>query len=518
MDKRVERKKLDIAARYAAMTHDLQWDTSYQPHEKVFPYARYEGICVRDWSQWADPFHTTVDVWWRQQGEKDKRLYAVMDAFAQNNGQLGVSDARYVNAVKLVLQAIAPLKYTLHRALAHAGRNLRGESLRVAAQIQSADELRHSQGETHAASIFNKYFNGLHATPEWYEHAWYLAPVKSYAEDVASAGPFEALVAVSFGFDALLSDLLFVPFMSGAAHNGDLSTVPASFSANSDVARHKALGVGFVRFLAQQDPQNLPLLQHWIDKWFWRSFRLMPIVAMMQDYMLPKRMMSWKDAWQEFVEAPVTALFNELAPLGIRLPAGWTEACASADHLSHQAWNAFYGWGNAVAFHTWVPGDDELEWLDRKYPDSFDRWYKPRLTHYAQREAAGHRYTNRALPMQCQVCQQPMIFTEPGSPRWIAYRESTHQGEHFHFCSDHCADIFTHEPEKYVQAKLPSHEILHAHRDKAGVDSVVADLPRASIAECGIDIARDSGEFNTSEDAMNFDTWGGGQDMKEAQL
>ena len=34
----------------------------------------------------------------------------------------------------------------------------------------------------------------------------------------------------------------------------------------------------------------------------------------------------------------------------------------------------------------------------------------------------------------------------------------------------------------------------------------------------GVDTARDTGEFKHSEDAQNFETWGGGQDMKEAQL
>jgi len=111
MDKRVEKKKLDLSSRYQALTQDLQWDTSYQSMDKVFPYARYEGIRINDWSQWQDPFKMTLDVWWRQQSEKDRRLYAVLDAFAQNNGQIGVSDARYVNAVKLVLQAFAPMKY-----------------------------------------------------------------------------------------------------------------------------------------------------------------------------------------------------------------------------------------------------------------------------------------------------------------------------------------------------------------------------------------------------------------------
>jgi len=189
MDKRVEKKKLDIAKRYAAMTNDLHWETSYQPMEKVYPFARYEGIRVHDWDKWSDPFHMTTDVWWHQQGEKERRLYAVMDAFAQNNGQIGVSDARYINAIKLIVQTFSPLKYTLHRAFANAARNLPGDALRIATQFQAAEELRHSQLEQHAASIYNKYFNGLHETPRWYEQAWYLAPAKSFAEDAASAGP-----------------------------------------------------------------------------------------------------------------------------------------------------------------------------------------------------------------------------------------------------------------------------------------------------------------------------------------
>ena len=104
-----------------------------------------------------------------------------------------------------------------------------------------------------------------------------------------------------------------------------------------------------------------------------------------------------------------------------------------------------------------------------------------------------------------------MIFTEINSPRWIAYRETQHQGEAFHCCSDHCADIFTNAPEKYVQAQLPSHTMLHAHGDQP--------TPlKASLASCEMHIGRDNGGFAGSEDAINFENWGGGQDMKEAQL
>jgi hypothetical protein len=41
---------------------------------------------------------------------------------------------------------------------------------------------------------------------------------------------------------------------------------------------------------------------------------------------------------------------------------------------------------------------------------------------------------------------------------------------------------------------------------------------QASIAELGVVIGRDNGEFHGSEDDTNFTEWGGGQDMKEAQL
>ncbi|MBM3338149.1 MAG: phenol 2-monooxygenase, partial [Betaproteobacteria bacterium] len=100
MDTRVTKKKLGLKERYAAMTRDLHWDTTYQPMDKVFPYDRYEGIIVHDWDKWEDPFRLTMEAYWKYQGEKERKLYAVIEAFAQNHGELGVTDARYINALK----------------------------------------------------------------------------------------------------------------------------------------------------------------------------------------------------------------------------------------------------------------------------------------------------------------------------------------------------------------------------------------------------------------------------------
>ncbi len=80
--------------------------------------------------------------------------------------------------------------------------------------MQSIDELRHYQTETHALSHYNKYFNGMHQSHHWFDRVWYLSVPKSFFEDAITGGPFEFLTAVSFSFEYVLTNLLFVPFMS----------------------------------------------------------------------------------------------------------------------------------------------------------------------------------------------------------------------------------------------------------------------------------------------------------------
>lgn len=511
MDTPTLKKKLGLKERYAAMTRGLGWETTYQPMDKVFPYDRYEGIKIHDWDKWVDPFRLTMDAYWKYQGEKEKKLYAVIDAFTQNNAFLGVTDARYINALKLFIQGVTPLEYLAHRGFAHVGRHFTGEGARIACQMQSIDELRHYQTETHAMSTYNKFFNGFHHSNHWFDRVWYLSVPKSFFEDAYSAGPFEFLTAVSFSFEYVLTNLLFVPFMSGAAYNGDMSTVTFGFSAQSDESRHMTLGIECIKFMLEQDPGNVPIVQRWIDKWFWRGYRLLTLVAMMMDYMQPKRVMSWRESWEMYAEQNGGALFKDLARYGIREPKGWQDACEGKDHISHQAWSTFYGFNAASAFHTWVPTEDEMAWLSAKYPDSFDRYYRPRFDYWGEQAKEGKRFYMKTLPMLCQTCQIPMLFTEPGNPRKIGARESDYLGNKFHFCSDHCKEIFDHEPQKYVQAWLPVHQIYQGNCFPPDADPAAEGFdPLAAVLDYyEVGMGRDNLDFEGSEDQKNFAAWRG---------
>jgi len=58
---------------------------------------------------------------------------------------------------------------------------------------------------------------------------------------------------------------------------------------------------------------------------------------MMQDYMLPKRVMSWKEAWEIYFEGNGMALFNDLARYGIKVPEYVEQVRKEKEHITHQS-------------------------------------------------------------------------------------------------------------------------------------------------------------------------------------
>ena len=247
-------KKLGLKQRYALMTRGLDWEPSYQPMDKIFPYDTFEGIKIHDWSAWQDPFRLTMDAYWKFQAEKERKLYAVLDAFAQNNGQTKISDGRYINVVKLFLTGISPRgisgasRIRLRRPALARRRPARRRADAVARRIAPRpDADPHRSATTTSSSTACRF-------PHMHDRVWYLSVPKSFFDDARTAGPFEFMIAICFAFEFVLTNLLFVPFMSGAAYNGDMSTVTFGFSAQSDESRHMTLGIEVIKFLLEQHP------------------------------------------------------------------------------------------------------------------------------------------------------------------------------------------------------------------------------------------------------------------------
>jgi phenol hydroxylase P3 protein len=451
-----------------------------------------------------------VDSYCKYQAEKDKRLYAVLDGFAQSQGHLTLSEARYLNAMKLFLQGVTPLEYQAHRNFAYLARHLNGGGPRFASLCQSIDELRHTQTEIHTLSNYNRYYSGMHNYNVMHDRVWYLSVPKSFFDDAVSAGPFEFLIAIGFSFEYLLTNLLFVPFMSGASFNGDLPSMTFGFSAQSDESRHMTLGLEAIRFLLEQDEANVPIVQAWIDKWFWRGYRLIALVAAMLDYMLPKKVMSWKEAFELYFENQMmNGLFPDLAYYGIKPPRHVEFAVAEKELLSHQAYWILYQFSFAASFTTTIPDAGEQEWLAAQYPDTFEKYYKPLWDKSQRIVDGGGRFFFQGLPQLCQTCQIPMAFTEPGDPTVICQRHTDYKGERYNFCSDGCKWIFDREPQKYVQAWLPVHQI---YQGNCGGPTVPDVLNWYGIQD------GDAGEYQGSRDQQNWSQWHAGIGVSSARV
>ena len=247
-----------------------------------------------------------------------------------------------------------------------------------------------------------------------------------------------------------------------------MGTMTFGFSAQSDEARHMTLGLEVIKFILEQDPANVPIVQRWIDKWTWRGYRVLTLVGMMMDYMPPKRTMSWKEAWEIYFEENGGALFADLARYGIRCPSGSTRSrrrrITIPPGLAH-----LLQLRRGANFHTWTSDEDEMDWLS-EVSEQFRQYYRPRWSTGA-RGREGQPLLQQDAAHAVPDLPDPDDLHRAGRPdQDLLPRSRTTRATKYHFCSDGCKEIFEHEPEKYIQAWLPVHQIYQGNCFPEGTD------------------------------------------------
>ena len=116
------------------------------------------------------------------------------------------------------------------------------------------------------------------------------------------------------------------------------------------------LGLEVIKFMLEQDEDNVPIVQDWIDKWFWRGYRL-----------LPGRDDDGLHAAEEgdVLEGSLRALLRG-ADARRRCSRTWSSTASARPSTSsrpiaerstsrHQALGTFYQFSHAADFNTIVP-------------------------------------------------------------------------------------------------------------------------------------------------------------------
>ena len=98
----------------------------------------------------------------------------------------------------------------------------------------------------------------------------------------------------------------------------------------------------------------------------------------MQDYFLPKKVMSWKEAFELYLERQMLdGLFPDLEYYGITPPRHVEQAITEKEYMSHQVFWILYQFSHAAAFTTTIPHDEEMDWMAEQYPETFNQHYRP---------------------------------------------------------------------------------------------------------------------------------------------
>lgn len=445
---------MGIKSSYAAMTRELMWDPKDFDMKQVFPLIEKEGIIIKDPKRWEDPFRMTYNQYVKIQSEKDHIYHSVRNAFEANNGHAKVVDARWYEGIKAFALAVQPAEYAAHRLMAYIGRNIPIEAIRFATFNQCIDELRHAQIEIKHYAHMSKYYDGLHAYAQTNENLWFNTVAKSFFDDALTAGPFEALMAISFSFEYVFTNILFLPFASSAAAVGDENFAAVGKSVQSDESRHMALGMTALKMLLEEDERNIPIVQKWLDKWYWRAYRIFSVVATLVDYYPRIRAISWKKAFEIYVEDQVLdGLFKDLRKYGIREPLHAEDSIKEKEHYSHATMRILEHYKHANMFRGFRLQPDDYEWLNNEYPDTFEKYYAPFFRRMDDHVMA---VASPGIPAVCAVCQIPVEFPDPDQPgkMWTQYSEFNNK-THI-LCSPGCKHIFEQEPSKFIQWWWPA--------------------------------------------------------------
>ena len=112
-----------------------------------------------------------------------------------------------------------------------------------------------------------------------------------------------------------------------------------------------------------------------------------------------------------------------------------------------------------------------MDWLSEKYPDTFDKYYRPRFEHWREQAAEGQALLQHHAADAVPGLPDPDALHRAGRPdARSATARATTRARSTTSARDGCKDIFDYEPEKYVQAWLPVHQIYQGNCFDPGAD------------------------------------------------
>ena len=284
-----------------------QW---YREYQQGSPFS------CSSWEKFRDPRETTYTKYTELQREKEVFVDAILDEIEVT----GYDEEIPPTWLPVLSRFVAPLRYPCHgfqMLAAYVGHTAPSGRISITAALQAGDEMRRVQRIAYRARQLQMAFPGFAEDSKaiWQDDPIW-QPLREGIERLLTAFDWgESFVGLNLVLKPLIDELFMKHLSDLALERGDYLLGQIFYSLDEDCQWHRQWSQALVRMATEDNPQNVRVLQGWVNKWYCLGAQAMDAVAGVWERDLKERPL-------ESVSRQVTQYYGEyLDSMSLRLPA-----------------------------------------------------------------------------------------------------------------------------------------------------------------------------------------------------
>jgi toluene monooxygenase system protein E len=289
---------------------DVPLQPWYKQHQQGSPFT------CSSWEKFRDPRETTYTKYTELQREKEVFVDGILDEIEVTGYDREISPT-WLPALS---RFVAPLRYPVHgfqMLAAYVGHTAPSGRISITGALQAGDEMRRVQRIAYRIRQLQLAFPGFGEDSKaiWQDDpVW--QPLREGIEKLLIAYDWgESFTGLNLVMKPMVDRLLMKHLSDLALQQGDYLLGQIFYSLDEDCQWHRQWSRALVRMAIEDNPQNVAVLQGWVNKWYSLAVRAMEALATAWEKHLEERS-------REGVLQQVAQYYGEyLDSMNLRIPA-----------------------------------------------------------------------------------------------------------------------------------------------------------------------------------------------------
>ena len=247
-------------------------------------YQEGSSFTCSSWEKFRDPRETTYTKYTQLQREKEVFVDAILDEIEVTGYNKEISPTW----LPVLSRLVAPVRYPLHgfqMLAAYVGHTAPSGRISITAALQAGDEMRRVQRIAYRVRQLQLAFPGFADDSKtlWQEDpVW--QPLREGIERLLVAYDWgESFVGLNLVLKPMVDQLFMKHLSDLALERGDYLLGQIFYSLDEDCQWHRQWSQALVRMAIEDSPQNLSVLQDWVNKWYGFGARTIEALAAVWD-------------------------------------------------------------------------------------------------------------------------------------------------------------------------------------------------------------------------------------------